>query len=187
MATAKKLDDDLLLDRLLAVFRRHGFEGASLSLISEATGLRRASLYYRFPEGKVAMARAVLEAVGRRFGEHVLEPLGEPGAPADRLRETARRLAEFYQDGTASCLLETLSLGKGDPQVQLLIAGSFRRWASAFAAVGQEAGLAEETALRRAEDAVARIEGALVMARATGDRQPFHRALEAFPEALTTP
>ena len=82
---AKKIDEAFLIDQLGKVFRIHGYEGASLSLIAEATGLKRASLYHRFPGGKEEMAEAVLTHVDDWFGSHILAPLSEPGKPAARL------------------------------------------------------------------------------------------------------
>ena len=52
------------LPALAEVFREHGFEGASLSLISERTGLGKGSLYHFFPGGKEEMAAAVLDDIG---------------------------------------------------------------------------------------------------------------------------
>ena len=60
-----KINEDELLDRLTDVFRTYGYEGASLSRISEVTGLQRASLYHRFPGGKEDMAKAVLSRAGQ--------------------------------------------------------------------------------------------------------------------------
>ena len=81
-----KVDEDALLDRLSNVFRTHGFEGASLSLISKETGLQRASLYHRFPGGKEDMAKAVLERAWRWLDDHALSPLKEPEKPETRGR-----------------------------------------------------------------------------------------------------
>ena len=85
---APKITDEDLLERLTRVFQDHGFEGASLSRISEATGLEKASLYHRFPGGKNQMAEAVLAHVGRWFVENLLAPLRETGPVAARIRET---------------------------------------------------------------------------------------------------
>src|SRR5689334_1226155 len=41
-----------VLSQLGEVFRAHGYEGASLTLITEATGLGKGSLYNLFPRGK---------------------------------------------------------------------------------------------------------------------------------------
>ena len=55
-----------VVDRLTRVFRREGYDGASLARLSEATGLGRSSLYHHFPRGKEDMADAVFEASGIR-------------------------------------------------------------------------------------------------------------------------
>ena len=49
-----KVHDEELLDRLTGVFRTHGFEGASLSRISEATGLQRSSYFPAYRAGELA-------------------------------------------------------------------------------------------------------------------------------------
>src|SRR6478752_6301170 len=50
-----------LLARLMDLFREKGFDGASLSDISESTGLGKSSLYHHFPNGKEEIALQVLE------------------------------------------------------------------------------------------------------------------------------
>src|ERR1700720_3544465 len=49
-----------VLPQLAEVFRAHGYEGATLALISDATGLGKGSLYNFFPGGKEQMAMEVL-------------------------------------------------------------------------------------------------------------------------------
>ncbi|WP_367608525.1 TetR/AcrR family transcriptional regulator [Teichococcus wenyumeiae] len=48
------------LPSLAEAFREPGFEGASLSILSKATGLREGSLYNFFPGGKEEMMEAVV-------------------------------------------------------------------------------------------------------------------------------
>ena len=54
------MDKPTLIRSLLNIFREYGYEGASLSKISERTGLGKASLYHHFPNGKQQMAQEVL-------------------------------------------------------------------------------------------------------------------------------
>ena len=56
-----------VLPALGEVFREHGFEGASLSVIGKRTGLGKGSLYHFFPGGKEEMAAAVLTEIDGRF------------------------------------------------------------------------------------------------------------------------
>ena len=183
---APKITDEDLLQRLTRVFQDHGFEGASLSRISEATGLEKASLYHRFPGGKDQMAEAVMAHVGRWFVENLLAPLRETGPVAARIRETGRRLQAFYEDGSRSCLLDTLSLRDGSRALHEAVGRTYAAWRDSFAAAAREAGLPAGLARRRAEEAIMSIHGALVLARAMGDTKPFVRALARLPELLTS-
>ena len=181
----KKMDENLLLDRLTEVFRRHGYAGSSLSRFSEATGLQRASLYHRFPGGKEEMAEAVMQRADEWFGSHILAPLTGPGEPAARVREMANRLSDFYDSGKNSCLLDSLSLGYEEGAIRQHIKQSFNAWLGAMTRIAKDSGLSPATAKQRAEEALVQIQGALVMARATGETKPFTRVLQNLPELLT--
>jgi TetR/AcrR family transcriptional regulator, lmrAB and yxaGH operons repressor len=56
-------DRSAAIPALAEAFREHGFEGASLAHLCEATGLGKGSLYHFFPGGKDEMAAAVLADV----------------------------------------------------------------------------------------------------------------------------
>ena len=184
MATSR-IDDNQLMGRLLEVFRVYGYEGASLSLISEATGLKRASLYHRFPGGKEEMAQAVLTNVDERFVGTILSPLTEAGDPGERVRRMAEGLQEFYRGGKRSCLLDSLSLGDSTEGVKQHVEGTCGVWIKSMAGVAREAGASAALARRRASEAFVRIQGSLVLARATGDTKPFRQALADLPDLLT--
>lgn len=180
----QKIDDDVLFDRLTRVFRLYGYEGASLSRISQATGLQRASLYHRFPGGKEEMAKAVLARAGDWLARRILAPLAGAGPPAKRIRLMADRLRQFYSGGRQSCLLDSLSFSADQSEIKKHIKEGMKAWVRALAAVGREAGLPGRMAQQRAEDAIARIQGALVLARAIDDTGPFERTLRALPHVL---
>ncbi|GJL77462.1 MAG: TetR family transcriptional regulator [Nitrospinaceae bacterium] len=182
---ARKIDEDDLMDRLTEVFRLHGYEGASLSRIAEATGLKRASLYHRFPGGKEEMAGAVLKRADDWFEFHILAPLTGSGDPSSRIREMSKRLSDFYGGGRRSCLLDSLSLGDGGGAIRQHIERSFTVWLGALVRVARAAGLSPAVAKERAEEALIGIQGALVMARANGDTKPFARVLQNLPQLLT--
>ena len=109
MARHPSIADEDLMVRLTEVFRELGYEGASLVALSEATGLKRASLYHRFPGGKEQMAREVLMAADAWVTEHILEPLVSNKPPEVRVRQMIKALSEFYAGGKQACLLNMLS------------------------------------------------------------------------------
>ena len=85
MPRPKAVDDPALIARLTGVFRADGYDGASLTALAGAAGLKKASLYHRFPGGKAQMAQEALADAFDWFAAHVIAPLDRPGAPADRL------------------------------------------------------------------------------------------------------
>ena len=132
-----KVEAKDVIDRLTEVFRTVGYDGATLSKLSAATGLQRASLYHRFPGGKKEMAKAVLSRAGVFFQKHILAPLTGPGTPKERLQRMATKLDAFYCRGNSSCLLDTLSFGDGRDMFESHIQESFSCWIEAIARFGE--------------------------------------------------
>jgi AcrR family transcriptional regulator len=170
--------------RLLAVFQAHGYDGASLAQLSKATGLGKSSLYHYFPGGKADMARAVVARVNRWIVETAIEPLKGPGKPARRLARTLDALDSFYAGGRKCCVLGNLVVGGARSLVQAELKAAFELWIGALADLSVESGMPRARARERAEDAVAMIEGALVVAGGRDDPAPFRRALRRIPAHL---
>ncbi len=165
----------------------HGFGGATLSLSTEATGLKRPSLYHRFPGGKLDMALAVVGFSREQFFGEVLAPLAREGAPRGRVEETARNMERFYDAGNNSCLMDSLSLGaKGEDRqaIDEAIREMFSHFIGALTLAARDFGASDDEADRLAEDAVVRLEGSLVVARGTGNTGAFKRTLKQLPDLL---
>lgn len=185
MARKALIENDALIDLLSATFRDVGYEAASLALLSEATGLKKASLYHRFPGGKEQMGLEVLQEAGRWLTEHVLGPLAGEGSPRERITAMARELDAFYRGGKQACLLNLLSstIGEASP-FKASIRQMFEAFVDALASVVAEAGYSATTARDRAERGVALIQGSLVLARGLESTEPFRKALDALPGEL---
>lgn len=181
---AAQLSRDDVVARLLTVFRHRGYDGASLQELSKATGLGKSSLYHYFPNGKDDMVRAVLASLDEQLREQVFAPLRAAGAPARRIAVMIRALDAFYARGTAPCVLAQLVLGSTHARFRGPVRAIFAEWVDALAAVLVDAGLARRTATARAQDAVLRIEGALVLAGGVGDTAIFARTLKRLPADL---
>lgn len=173
-----------VLDRLLETFRASGYDGASLAELSAATGLGKSSLYHYFPNGKEDMAVQVMEALNRQLEQALLAPLRAPGPPPQRLDEMLRVLDAFYDGGRKACLLERLCASVDRARFARPIADTFAAWREALVTLCVDAGVPEAEARDRAEDTIARVEGALVLAAGTGDAAVFGRALERVRASL---
>jgi hypothetical protein len=133
------------------------------------------------------MAAEVATAVGERFATSILSPLDADAPLAERVRAVGRNLDAFYERGASNCLLEMLSVGEPGPDATANLAAVTAAWIAAFAAVAREAGAGTAAAIARAQDAIAAIEGALVIARVTADKRPFHRAIDRLGDILLAP
>jgi AcrR family transcriptional regulator len=98
---------------LMRLFRQYGYDGATLSKISIAAGLGKASLYHHFPGGKDEMVEAMLDYLECWLEQNILQTLNSPDEPLFRLQHmcdseallrSADRVNEVYEGGKQPCL-----------------------------------------------------------------------------------
>jgi TetR/AcrR family transcriptional regulator, lmrAB and yxaGH operons repressor len=183
----KTISDDEMMERALDLFRTYGFEGVSLRQLAETMGLEKASLYYRFPGGKEEIALAVVQAVDAGIREAVFKPLyNEALSPKRRVQLACEGLREFYGGGTKPCTLDVMSIAGRSTTIGKVLSQTLRDWETAFAAVSASNGVTPREARERAEEAILRLEGALILSRVKGDVAPFERVLKQLPTLLTS-
>lgn len=164
------------LQKLKQVFRDHGYEGASMQALSEATGLSKASLYHHFPDGKQEMASQVLLEEGRKLQSLVLAPLSEK-RNSEALIDSLSATAEFYDSDVPQCLMNSLTLGEGGRLFGDTVKETVAAWRTVLAANYQALGASSEEADAWSAYALERIQGALVMSRVEASRAPLEQCL----------
>ncbi|WP_017300578.1 TetR/AcrR family transcriptional regulator [Nodosilinea nodulosa] len=169
---------------LLDLFRQYGYDGVSLSKISEATGLGKASLYHHFPGGKDDMVETVLAALDQWLQDTAVDALAVEGDALTRLGRMGDRIQSAYSHGEKPCMLAALMLGSAKDDFQPQVQRMLQRWMGAIAAVLVASGMDETLAQERSEDALIAIQGALIMARALDDPAVFERTMQRLPEQL---
>lgn len=175
---------DELLAALGEVFRAHGYEGASLALISEATGLGKGSLYHAFPGGKEQMAEEVLASIDAWFVREIYQPLRTAADPHEGIAGMFRGVDTYFRSGKRVCLIGVVALGGARDLFAERVKGYFVAWVDALAATLRKLGHAQGEARHLAEQVVLEIQGGLVLARALNDPRVFARALERSQERL---
>lgn len=180
---APRMTREQVLDHITATFRKNGYDGTSMSDLTASTGLGKSSLYHHFPGGKAELAVAVLERLSARL-RPALESLRDGRPPAIKLDTFLAAVNELYDGGRTACLLERLCASVDRGSFAAPLRASFQAFTGAFEALCREAGLPRAAARARAEDAVVRIEGSLVVAAGVGDPRVFQRALEAVRVSL---
>jgi len=208
MARKAALGKNQMAERLAGVFCDYGYDGASLTLLADATNLSRASLYHHFPAGKQDMAACALGYSGMQFQKLILAPLMKTGGKATRqqardqtARQQARDQTARQQAGTAAltslrgvlhyypgerpvCLMNILSLGSASALFGAQIKAAVGAWRAALARVLTVCGLKDAEA--SAEAMIVSIQGALVLSRVLASREPLETAIEKTIQQITT-
>lgn len=170
---------------LLDLFRQYGYDGVSLSKISQVTGLGKASLYHHFPGGKDDMVETVLDALDQWLQETAVAVLAGEGDARARIERMSDRIRDAYSHGEKPCILAALALGSAKDTFQPQIKELVQQWIDAIATVLIEDGMDRDLAQERGEDAVIAIQGSLIVARVLDDPAVFERTMERLPEQLS--
>ncbi len=179
------MNREQIIERLVAVFRRYGYEGTSLAIISKETGLGRSSLYHHFPKGKEDMARSALTWALEHFDSMVLEPVRDQTKTPDmRLKIAAKGMAEFYADGSRSCLINIFSVGSAGQLFHQELSSCVIALGDIFTQVAIDSGISAAVAKQRGTQLIIEIQGALVISRTLGSNQPFTDLMDTFPQRL---
>ncbi len=167
------------------VFRRRGYEGATLSELSRACGLGKASLYHHFPGGKEEMASLLLRRAIAELNDLAYRHLDRPAPWRERLCGFVDGFAEYCAGGTRNCLIAeftaTAARARFGEEIQL----QTELWLRQLSAVFGETGSSEKRSRRRARELLSSLYGALVVARLLNDPKPFLQATQRLRKGFT--
>lgn len=170
------------IEPLAEVFREHGYEGASLALISKATGLGKGSLYHVFPGGKDEMVCVVLDEIGGWFEARIYEPLRTCDGAGSAIAAMFEAVADYFRSGRRVCLVGVLAVSNARSRFAAAITNYFVRWVDALEVPLRRRGGSAADARLDAEEIVLAIQGAIILARALDNPAVFERAIERLRE-----
>ncbi len=104
----REFDAELALDRVLPVFWRDGFEGASVQALADAAGVSKPSLYAAYGN-KEALYLAALARYGERYGQERGDALTAESDGREAVRQFLYAVVDAYTDPAhpAGCLVVT--------------------------------------------------------------------------------
>lgn len=172
-----KVEPNIVVERLMDVFRSIGYDGASMAELASATGLRKASLYHRFPQGKVAMANAVLDHVIGWTNKEISEILFSSSPGTERLDIALNAIYMLYDGGNLACILRAMSQGTAAELFRDKIADIFQIWLTALTHLATDLGHDANEAKRLGESTLIKIQGSLILAQTLQRREIFQNAL----------
>lgn len=178
------LTKDALVDRLVDVVYDFGYDGATLAVISEVTGLGKASLYHHFPGGKEQMASEVLAHSDRWGAQHIGALLAGPLSPEAKVRGIFRALDQVHTRAHQLTLMNVFTYGAAREVFGRQVGERVRAGLEVLADLLRQCGVPAADAEARALDAYIQIEGAMVLARTLDDLEVFRRVVRRLPDQL---
>ncbi|MHB1941437.1 MAG: TetR/AcrR family transcriptional regulator [Acidiferrobacteraceae bacterium] len=175
----QKSDEETVVFCAIDLFRRHGYHKTTMAELGTASGLLKGSLYHYFP-GKEQLAIRAMETVHGHFHAHVFPLVSDPTVtPEARLRNFADAVLQYFESREGGCLIGNLALETIDSVAEFrpAIRAYFSDWVDSYAIVYRALGLTRRHALAKAREAVALIQGALMMNRIFGNNETLREAL----------
>jgi AcrR family transcriptional regulator len=160
------------------IFRQSGYAGASLSEITQRTGLGKSSLYHFFPGGKKEMAAVVLEDISSWFEQNVYQPLRNSENLDSSIKAMFNAVDRYFYSGNRICLVGAFALDDTRDEFADEVNAYFKAWTDALVKALKKGGYSLKDARETAEEIVSGIQGALVLARSQDSPKLFTRALK---------
>lgn len=167
-----------VIPQLAEIFREQGYEGTSLKIITERTGLGKGSLYHFFPGGKQEMAEAVIDDVDGWFRTHIFAPLRETQDANAAIEAMFASVEAYFRSGHRACLMGVIAASGAIDIFAERVQSYFADWRSYLATTLARAGFTDDEAGALAEEVLAGIQGGLILARGLDDTPAFTRVLE---------
>lgn len=158
------------------LFRMKGYAATSIDDIAKACGLTKGSLYHHFA-GKEELALAALDQVHAHYREKIFSLILERDKPTAKDFQAFNRAVEnFFTHHPHGCLLANLSLETGSAfeSINRKIILFLNEWIACYMKVFSEY-FPPKAAKDRAEDAIAIVQGCILMNRIRRNLQPLRR------------
>jgi AcrR family transcriptional regulator len=176
----QKVEENTLLNGLLSVLSAKGYDGSSLNDLAESSGLQKASLYHRFPDGKKEITLAVLNHVNEWIRQNIFLLLTNHSIlTTERLKRVIKNINTVYNSGDSICLLRSLSMDSGVEIFGEHIKGSMQLWINGFTALGVDCGFSKDVSKEKAYFVLISIQGSLIVSKGLGSTASFKATLKS--------
>lgn len=178
----QKTDFPTLIAKAVELYRRRGYHQTTMADVATACGLLKGSLYHYFPS-KEALGLAVMSHVRARF-QHTVFCWADDASLSyeQRMRKMMDETEAYFLQGEGGCVMGNLALEAIDvPGFAPEIRAYFDEWADAFSRIFASK-MPEAVAQHRALRAVAEIQGAIMLMRASGKPEPFLQVTNAITD-----
>jgi TetR/AcrR family transcriptional regulator, lmrAB and yxaGH operons repressor len=179
-----------LVQTMARLLRDQGYTATGRAQLLAESGVSNGSLYHHFPGGMEEVAAAALESSGRVVAAALSEALDE----ASNVGEGVARFLDIAQGAAigeqcAGCPVAPTALESPiiSPRLRAVAARCFDQWEALIAAQLRADGWPEDSLPTAASAALALIEGALLLARVSGQLSHLAHAKRAALALLAAP
>ena len=168
MANAAKHKDSLVRTAM-RLFRQQGYASTGLQQVLAESGAPKGSLYHYFPGGKEQLGTAAVKLAAQLMGEMLSGLVARHRRPATFVRAYCGVMSKWMEDSDfrSGCPIATTMLETAPQSPELTRVGvdALDHWIAIIAPVFEEAGASKSEARLKAQNLIAAMEGALLLAR----------------------
>lgn len=180
----------VLVQTMARLLRDQGYSATGLSQVLAESGVSNGSLYHHFPGGMEELAEVALDASGHAVAQALrkaLETAPNAGAGLGRFLDITEAL--FTQQDCPGCPVAPTALESPilSPRLQAASARCFATWETLIADRLRVDGWPEDSVQAAASAGLALVEGALLLARVSGQMSPLENARRAALTLLAVP
>lgn len=177
-----------LLVTAATLMRRQGYAATSVKQLLEESGTVAGSLYHHFPDGKSAIAVAVVEEQAAAVADLLRTVLDRPGTVAEALVGWVSSLQRLMDrsGGLDGCPVAPLAIEAplAGESLRTAAANAFDSWCLVIQQRLERDGMATEHAKATSILLLSTVEGALLLSRTSGDTTPLRVLCEQLPTLL---
>ncbi|NNA01106.1 TetR/AcrR family transcriptional regulator [Pseudomonas lundensis] len=168
-----KISQQDLMTRCAAVFKGAGYHGTSMGDLAQACGLTKASFYHHYRSKDVLLEQILIHTHESLRVTMFKVAFDDSLTPVDRLQLIGVKTRKLFSSGSIGCLMGVIAIDVAYslPHLLVPIRLFMEEWALALAHIFIER-FSPEEALAKARRAVADYEGAMLMARVSGELGP---------------
>ena len=179
-----------LVQTMARLLRDQGYTATGRAQLLAESSVSNGSLYHHFPGGMEELAEAALEASGQAVAGALREALdGAPSAALGVIRFLDMAAGAVGGEACPGCPVAPTALESPiiSPRLRAASARCFNQWEGLIAARLRADGWPEEVVAETASAALALIEGALLLARVSGQARHLANAKRAAVSLLAAP
>ena len=184
-----RLTSEHFVDRTSELLREQGGGDVTMSMVLEACGARKGSLYHFFPGGKEELLAAAVKKMHRCATSHVRQCIDRTQSAAEGARQHLLHVAKLIDRPDSGLGMPFLALaatiGESNKSVYLACKAALREIESMLAKQLTSEGREPKQAKRLAAFAVAAIDGSILYSRVCGNSKPVKLAAEVIAELFS--